>query len=206
MIPVLQHSFIKVTIVFLAMAIFSFFVHHPFPFRLLSFAAIITVAMVIAKDRNIFDTVIPQRSVHLKSAWMVIGAVAAYITARELLNDPDLPIPISTLTSFASVAVLIGTMEEILFRGWMLSKFKRSIWIGVLVTSMAHASYKALLFLSPHMTYSVNALYLFIITFKAGLFLGLSRVLSGSIWPAIIAHALFDILIYGEQSAPWWVF
>jgi membrane protease YdiL (CAAX protease family) len=206
MIPVLQHPFIKVTIVCLAMAIFSFFIHHPFPFRLLSFTAIIAVAMVIAKDRNIFETVIPQRSVHLKSAWMVIGAVASYITAREFRNDADLPILISRLTSFASVAVLIGTLEELLFRGWMLSQFKRSIWIGVLVTSIAHASYKALLFSSPHMTYSIDALYLFVLTFRAGLFLGLSRVVSGSIWPAIIAHALFDILIYGDQSAPWWVF
>jgi membrane protease YdiL (CAAX protease family) len=206
MIPVLHHPFVKPTIVCLAVGIFSFFIHHPFPLRLLSFAAIIYVAMVIAKDRNIFETVIGQRSIHLKSAWIVIGAVASYLTARELRNDADLPIHIFKLTPFASVAVLIGAMEELLFRGWMLSQFKRSIWIGVLITSIAHASYKALLFFSPYLAYSVDPLYLFVITCKAGLFLGLSRVLSGSIWPAIIAHALFDILIYGDQSAPWWVF
>jgi membrane protease YdiL (CAAX protease family) len=206
MIPVLRHPFIKPTIVCLAMGLFSFFIHHPFPLRLLSFAAITYAAMVIAKDRNLFDTVIGQRSIHLKSGWIIIAAIASYLTAREFRHDADLPIHFLKLTSFVGVAILIGTMEELLFRGWMLSQFKRSIWIGVLITSIAHASYKSLLFFSPYLEYSLDPLYLFIITFKAGLFLGLSRVLSASIWPAIIAHALFDILIYGDQSAPWWVF
>lgn len=206
MIPVFHHPFMKLTIVCLAIGIFSFFIHHPFPLRLLSFAAIIFVAMVIAKDRDILEPVIPPRSVHLKSAWIVIGAVASYLVARELRHSADIPFRISAITSFASIAVLIGTVEELLFRGWMLSQFKRSIWIGVLFTSMAHASYKVLLFFSPHLVFSVDTVTLFILTFRAGLFLGLSRVLSGSIWPAITAHALFDILIYGDQSAPWWVF
>jgi membrane protease YdiL (CAAX protease family) len=98
-------------------------------------------------------------------------------------------------------------MEELLFRGWMLSQFKgKSIWIGVLITSLAHAFYKSILFFSPFLTYSIDPWRLFMLTFQAGLFLGLTRIFSGSVWPALIAHALFDILIYGDQPIPWWVF
>jgi membrane protease YdiL (CAAX protease family) len=204
--PVLRHPYLKVAFVCLATGIFGFFIHHPLPLQLLSFGAITYISFVIAKDGELLMPIIPPRSVHLKSAWMIIGVLAAYITAFELRLEAGLPFQFSHLTSFALVAILIGIMEEVLFRGWMLSQFKRHIWIGVVITSLAHASYKSVLFFSPYLAYTVYPLHLFILTWKAGLFLGLSRVLSGSIWPAILAHALFDMLIYGDQSMPWWVF
>jgi hypothetical protein len=36
--------------------------------------------------------------------------------------------------------------------------------------------------------------------------LGLMRHFSGSVLPAVTAHVLFDILVYGDWAqAPWWV-
>jgi membrane protease YdiL (CAAX protease family) len=43
-------------------------------------------------------------------------------------------------------------------------------------------------------------------TFAVGLILGVFKERSGSVWPPVTAHVLFDIVVYGEYgSAPWWV-
>ena len=43
-------------------------------------------------------------------------------------------------------------------------------------------------------------------TFGAFLLIGLLRYYAKSIVPAIIIHAIFDLLVYAENlQAPWWV-
>ena len=43
-------------------------------------------------------------------------------------------------------------------------------------------------------------------TFTVGALFGLSRELSRSIYPAVAAHAAFDLMVHGAAAqAPWWV-
>jgi hypothetical protein len=73
-------------------------------------------------------------------------------------------------------------------------------------SAMAHTGYKCFLFVSPPAGADINILFLFQWTFAIGLIFGITRYLTKSILPAMTAHALFDILVYGEfAAAPWWV-
>ena len=141
------------------------------------------------------------------AAWTVIAVTASFITAMVSRKQASLTLIPASLGIFTIVAMMIGSMEEFLFRGWMFSQFRGSWqWPAVLITALAHAAYKALLFTSVYLPYEVNKWDLFLVTFEAGIFLGITRLFSRSVWPALIAHAIFDLLIYGDQSVPWWIF
>jgi membrane protease YdiL (CAAX protease family) len=78
--------------------------------------------------------------------------------------------------------------------------------MGILFAALAHAAYKTALFLSPQIMYDLNTSGLFRMTFLAGLFLGATRYFTGSVWPALVAHMIFDLLIYADSPQTWWVF
>jgi membrane protease YdiL (CAAX protease family) len=112
-----------------------------------------------------------------------------------------------SLRWFAVIAAGIGSTEELVFRGYVQGQFaRRAGFFSIVIASLAHTGYKCCLFLSPVSATSVDIGFLAICTFYAGLLLGAIRYFSGSVWPAVIAHALFDILVYGENvNPPWWV-
>ncbi|HLO82642.1 MAG TPA: CPBP family intramembrane glutamic endopeptidase [Chitinophagaceae bacterium] len=192
----------------IAIGLFTFFIHHPFPSRGIAYGAIVFLAMLVSWDKNLLKTIFGHAGSNLKlTSWIIFTLTVSLITAAMLRNEANLPLVPYSLTWFAPIAVLIGSMEELLFRGWLLSQFSgKQNLTGILFASLAHASYKSLLFISPYLIYSVDPWHLFAYTFLAGLFLGLSRVISGSVWPALLAHTVFDIIIYGDQLTPWWVF
>jgi membrane protease YdiL (CAAX protease family) len=120
----------------------------------------------------------------------------------------DLPLVASTSPSpFVLVACLIGAAEEILYRGWLLGTVRRFGWpAAVIVAALAHAGYKTALFAWPAAPTGIDLLNLFALTAMAGIVLGALRAASGSVWPAVAAHAAFDFVVYrGVAEAPWWV-
>jgi hypothetical protein len=32
------------------------------------------------------------------------------------------------------------------------------------------------------------------------------RYYTGSVWPALLAHGIFDLLVYADSEQTWWVF
>jgi len=118
-----------------------------------------------------------------------------------------LPVIPSEIGVFVIIAVLIGFVEEVVFRGFVQGGAQEWNQKGaILLSSFSHAGYKAFLFVFPQQQIDNSVLELFGYTFLAGLFLGFSRLVSGSMWPAILAHCFFDFWVYMEQSsAPWWV-
>ena len=111
------------------------------------------------------------------------------------------------LHQFALVAALIGATEELIFRGFIQGRAgKINKVFGVLFASFSHSLYKCGLFLIPFFDHDVNIASLFLFTFVGGMFFGLLREVSKSVLPAIAAHAIFDILVYGQfLQSPWWV-
>jgi len=80
------------------------------------------------------------------------------------------------------VAVFAGVGEELLFRGVLqrlFIKLFKNPWAGILVT--------AFIFSAIHIQF-----YGFIPRFILGILLGLLYWYSGSLWPAIIAHFVYD--------------
>ncbi len=86
------------------------------------------------------------------------------------------------LLNLVFIAAFAGVGEELLFRGVIqriLIKLFKSPWAGIIVT--------AILFSALHMQF-----YGFVPRFLLGILLGIIYWYSGSLWPAIVAHFLYD--------------
>lgn len=111
------------------------------------------------------------------------------------------------ITPFVWTAMAIGATEELIFRGALYYIMNtKYAWLAIVITSLAHASYKTLLFLSPYAEQSVDTTQLFTYTFISGLLLGGLRAYSASTAPPLLAHISWDAVVYGDSAAaPWWV-
>ena len=108
------------------------------------------------------------------------------------------------LSSFALTAIMIGITEEVIFRGYFLGKlfdFQQYIW-ALITSAILHTAYKTAIFFPFE---PINLISLGGWTFLVGLLLAHSRRESGSIWPCVVFHALFDFWVYGDNAAPWWI-
>ncbi|WP_370476497.1 CPBP family intramembrane glutamic endopeptidase [Tamlana flava] len=139
--------------------------------------------------------------------WIFIAIILSLILATYSRIEDGLPAIPSIIGKFVLIAVLIGFVEELVFRGFVQGGAEQWNKKGAIVlASVSHAGYKALLFVFPVQHINNSSLELFGYTFLAGLVLGYTRYITGSLWPAILAHCFFDFWLYIEQStAPWWV-
>jgi membrane protease YdiL (CAAX protease family) len=191
--------------------VFSFFIHYKLPVRLLSFAALLMAAVIISRNiRSLSDLkritgeyISPFITLLLLISGIALGIVLALFYRWHL----DLSLLPKTFHLFVITAALIGCMEELVFRGF-LQEYVKSINgpFSVLFSTLSHTGYKCCLFLSPVITADINVGFLALWTLLAGILSGTIRHVSKSILPSLIAHALFDILVYAEfVTAPWWV-
>ncbi|HSK13336.1 MAG TPA: CPBP family intramembrane glutamic endopeptidase [Phnomibacter sp.] len=134
---------------------------------------------------------------------MVIG-LGVGIVYRVSIGMNALP---ASFFWFTLTAAAIGATEEFIFRGVLFYMLrKRNIFLTVMVSSLAHAAYKALLFISPFAQQTVPVVELFCYTFLAGLVLGTLRILAASTAAPLAAHVAWDTVVYGDSpAAPWWV-
>lgn len=81
--------------------------------------------------------------------------------------------------AFASLVIVAPVAEEVIFRGYLFGKLQKhaATWLAVILS--------AALFSIAHWQFNVS-----LDTFALGIVLALSRVVSGSIWPAILIHML----------------
>jgi len=195
----------------LGLMVFSFFIHYKLPVRLLSFAALLLVAVIISRNiRSLSDLkritgefISPFITLLLLISGIALGIVLTLLYRWHL----DLSLLPKTFHLFVITAALIGCMEELVFRGF-LQEYVKSINgpFSVLFSTLSHTGYKCCLFLSPEITADINVGFLALWTLLAGILSGTIRHVSNSLLPSLIAHALFDILVYAEfVSAPWWV-
>jgi membrane protease YdiL (CAAX protease family) len=113
----------------------------------------------------------------------------------------------ATLTVSAIIAPLIGITEELVFRGYVQGIFTEfNDWKGILAGSIGHSVYKLCVIGSYPIDVGADLFYLFLFTLAAGIFFGWLRKQARNLLPAAIAHAGFDLLIYGGLSSlPGWV-
>ena len=129
-----------------------------------------------------------------------LGAYYRFSAGMTLLPGPSLQL-------FAFAACGIGAAEELVYRGWMQGRLRvLGRPAAVLISAAAHTAYKSALFALPPSPASVSFLYLVALTFTFGALFCLSRELSRSVYPAVAAHVVFDLMVYGAAAqATWWV-
>ncbi|HBE42066.1 MAG TPA: hypothetical protein DDW27_12830 [Bacteroidales bacterium] len=195
----------------LGLMIFAFFIHYKFPVRLISFVALFLSGFIISKNlksaselRYITGESVSARNLMVLIATGVLMGIVLSVWYRRHLDIGLFP---KSIHFFAFTAALIGSVEELVFRGFLQEYTKKiSGSFSVLFSASAHTGYKCCLFLSPFSEVNIDIGFLAFFTFIFGIVFGTVRYLSGSLWPALTAHALFDILVYAEiSSAPWWV-
>jgi membrane protease YdiL (CAAX protease family) len=133
-----------------------------------------------------------------------IGAAAGFWHRYGL----EVPLqPQTSVQAFVIVACVIGAVEELLYRGWLMGQARAFGWPAAIVAAaLAHAGYKAALFMWPAAPVPVDLWQMLWMTTAGGLVLGVLRAWSGSVWPAAAAHVVFDFVVYrGLTDAPWWV-
>jgi len=183
----------------------------PFPLKILSMMSLLGAAFLIG---NLHLT-IPEVTFH-RNLWkprpnlgwyiLVTVLISLFLSsvARQTSGLPFLPVQTGR---FVFVAVFIGIMEELVFRGFVQGSIAvQNQKLAIIIAALGHAGYKAFLFVNQHASIDISLSSLFGVTFLAGILMGLSRYWSGSLWPAILAHGFFDFWLYGELDvAPWWV-
>jgi len=134
---------------------------------------------------------------------IVLGVILGIITRTRF----ELTLLPSGFTGVAFVAPLVGATEELVFRGYIQGHLRPVGKIFSIVTTSAfHTSYKLLVILTLSIPLQFDFFFLIFWTFVGGVLFGTLRELSGNTIPPVIAHAVFDIVLYGGlASAPVWV-
>lgn len=135
--------------------------------------------------------------------WSVASAVPGVLLAVYWRWAGGMPLLPSHGSAFVATAALIGIGEEIVFRGFVQGGlFPSRPLVAVIAAAILHASYKTALFLSPAAGEQVSTSMIFTVTILGGCFFGSLRVESGSVWPCVVVHAVFDVIAYADRTVP----
>jgi len=201
----------EATLVAAAMCLFALFVRSPLPLGLLSALGLLATALALCHGFRAGSS--PLRLLALwpfsrrAAAFVALGAligVGLGVAYRWHYGASLLP---SALGPFALVGALIGATEELLYRGYVQGRVRGLRWLGAPVfAALCHTAYKCSLFALPPAATETDFVFLAAATFLVGTGFGALRALSRSVYPPLLAHALFDIIVYGGLAqAPWWV-
>jgi len=139
--------------------------------------------------------------------YVPVGALlglALGIWYRRHIGAPPLP---EAFRGFALVAALIGSAEEVLYRGYVQGRLRRLGPVGVVAcAALLHTAYKTALFTLPGEAMTIDLEFIVAATFIGGLVFGALRQLSSNVLAPLGAHAAFDLVVYADfAEAPWWV-
>ena len=193
-----------------AMCLFALFAQQPLPLFCVSLASLLVVAALLVRSFEreasvgaVFGCPPFTRRVGVSTA---IGCVLGLLLGgcyRQAYGLPPFPFP---LAWFVVPAVLIGAVEELIYRGYIQGQMGGSSWLAPVFAALSHTAYKCTLFVFPPDGIEIHLLLLASLTFVSGLLLGVLRQVSGSVLPALSAHVLFEVFAYGDRvQIPWWV-
>ncbi len=209
--PAEPRSIILGTTASAGMVVFALTAHTALPLFLLAILGLCLTALSIAV--SVSSTTSPVRLFGLTRVtspvliWGFAGLLLGTGLAFLFRYTSHRPLVLTGLEPFVITAAAIGAAEELLFRGFIQGRLAKLGWpAAVGLAALAHTAYKLCLFTFPPDGVAISFSILGSFTLVVGILLGLIRHASGSVLPAVTAHALFDILGYGDWvSAPWWV-
>jgi membrane protease YdiL (CAAX protease family) len=204
-------SILEALLCSLALMFFSYFIHSGTPWPLFAIAALIVPAWLFSRNlqslsdlRRIVYRADSKKITVLYCFAGILTGLLLSILYRRYLGLSRFP---QSFQLFVLVAALIGSTEELVFRGFIQDQLRNlNPPLSILLSTLSHTAYKCCLFLSPVAAAGLDLRFLALWTFIAGILLGTIKHFSKSILPSTIAHALFDILVYAEfVNSPWWV-
>lgn len=193
------------------LVLFAYLAEYPFPVKTAAFVPLIFVAAVIGNQININAAAIKQKPKNIFRRglfkYYIVAVQIGIIGGLAYRGSFYMPLLPTTVNGFIFIAALIGLTEELVFRGYMQSRLAIiNQPVAIFLAALAHALYKTFLFLSPAALPRHDLLHFFLWTLIASVIVGLLKQTSKSIIPAIIAHIVFDMIVYAEMThAPWWV-
>ena len=194
----------------LGILLFAGFIHHPFPLILIAIGGLAITAVVIGfstRDISIWEAFGIKRLNRKVLVYTLPGFGLGLLLGILTRNRFELTLIPAGFTGVALVAPLVGAIEELVFRGYIQGHLRPVGKVFSLVTaSSVHTCYKLLVILTLSLPLQFDFFFLIFWTFLGGLLIGTLRELSGSTIPSVIAHAVFDIVLYGTMvTAPIWV-
>jgi CAAX protease family protein len=146
------------------------------------------------------DDVEPLEYLQLKHGVRRAVTIAAALTAFNLLGSvlrfglPQLSMERVTWNSMLGTSFLVGFIEEIPYRGFMLQKIaeRTGFWIGTLITSVLFLAIHLPGWLALHMFRTETAATVFVF----GLVMALVFRYSKSLWAPILTHSANDFLTF----------
>jgi membrane protease YdiL (CAAX protease family) len=190
---------------------FTWFSHGSRSSFLFSLSGLAVSAFVVSINIRSFRDVVPVFDLHKITRKTVLYMPVALLTGIFLgmlyRHYIHLPVFSARLTSFALPAAGIGMVEELIFRGFLQSHMRKiNVPSSVLLATLAHTTYKLVLFMSLQSFFEINLIFLVIWTFISGLIFGIIKEYSGNVIYPISGHVIFDIIVYGGRTlTPWWV-
>ncbi len=186
--------------------LFAGFIHRSFPAVCIAVGGLLGTAAVIAfstRKESLWGAFgirpLNRNIVLISIAAVVLGVVLGIWTRKRF----ELTLIPAGFTGVAFVAPLIGTAEELLFRGYLQGHLRPAGRTLAIVTASAmHTSYKLLVILTLAIPLQFDFFFLIFWTFIGGLLFGILREASNHVLPPLIAHAVFDIILYGTLPAP----
>lgn len=199
-------------VVVIGLAGFGLFSSASWPMRAVGLAGLVISAAVIG--RLLFLEENPRRRLGLErltrtGAWLVVPAavLGAGLAVWHRVSLGMTWLPDGLWEWFAIMAALVGATEELVYRGWLqssLAGYGRAV--AVIAAALGHATYKTCLFVWPPEPVAGNLWLMGLLTFAGGIVFGTLREAARSVWPAVAAHVVFDLVVYGAVAqAPWWV-
>jgi len=191
--------------------IFAVFSHQNILPFILSFTGLLIAGIII--NRNIstirdfkilfgFNKISGGTFIYLFIA-VVFGVLIAVVYRNHQHNFvlPD------RLTYFAIIAMLIGSTEELVFRGFVQSHTRHiNVIFSVIFATLAHTAYKCSFFIAHQSGYEMDIMFLMKWTILGGIVFGILKEYSNNIVPPLAGHAVFDLLVYGDSiTVPWWI-
>lgn len=144
------------------------------------------------------DRVNPFTYLKLKDKWqrgVQVGLAVTLVNFLLMLARFGLPHPAFTALSWNTVlstSLLIGVVEEIPYRGFMLQKFQERFpfWVANLLTSLLFVLIHLPGWIALHVLRIDTVIFIFIFSLLMGLIFRYSTTL----WSVVIAHSLNDLL------------
>jgi uncharacterized protein len=130
-------------------------------------------------------------------SWLPMVYILAALTFATLIGLP----PATVLLFIAMNSLLAGFSEELMFRGALLQSFRHvtTIWTAVLLTSITFGAIHSLnVFITGDLK---AALIQSSAAFLSGLMFIALRLRTGSLWPPIMVHALWDFATFTLGAA-----
>jgi membrane protease YdiL (CAAX protease family) len=212
--PSIRHERIQVIEIILFLSgilMFAFFIGRPGILVIIGIAGLVLSVISVGLRIKAFSDLAPVfgfgRLSGVSFYFMAIAGLAGLLLGMIYRNSLHIGVIPERLTGFALVASLISATEELLFRGYLQSGIRRfGLIFSVLATDVAHTGYKFLFFLSMQAGPEISLTGLVIWTLAGGVIIGLLKEYSKSTVIPVIAHMVFDIIVYGDRViAPWWI-